>query len=83
LGGILAAALAKIKARNKVCKDACRKMSDKSTCFKKCKIDQIKGEISIYQSNMSKCDKTKNPEKCKAYLEKKIKKAKVQLAKAK
>jgi len=51
----------------------------KNECIRKFKIEAIKAEIAQLQQNKAACDYSKNPEKCKAKLDKRINKVKAKI----
>ncbi|MCK5607910.1 hypothetical protein KAR91_38880 [Candidatus Pacearchaeota archaeon] len=58
-----------------------KKGMELKVCMQQGTINAYKEEIGIYKSQMGKCAKTKNPEKCKASLTKHIQKAQNKIVK--
>jgi len=59
---------------NDVCIKKCSSTGDTKTCYSKCAIDVATKIISNLKSELGKCSKTKDPEKCKNKIIKEIKK---------
>jgi hypothetical protein len=59
---------------------ACRGATNPRACRKRYKINGVKIQINALKASMAKCDKTKDPEKCKKKLAKEIAKLDARLA---
>jgi len=59
---------------------ACAGAVDRKKCYIQFKANLIKRQIQMIKSGMSKCDKSKNPDKCKSKLKKQIDKLNARLA---
>lgn len=71
----------KLSAAQRACKNL--PSDKKKDCIRKFKVDAIKNQISILQKGLTACSNSKDPDKCKRTIQKKIDKLKMKLQKVK
>ena len=59
----------------------CAKADDKQSCIRKIKVEALNKQMKAIQSNMGLCDKSKNPQKCKAKIQQQLNKKKAEIQK--
>jgi len=69
----------KLSAAHRACKNV--PPDKKKECIRKFKADAIKNQISILQKGLSACSKSKDPNKCRQKIQKRIEKLKIKLQK--